>query len=424
MRNIFVLLIFLAARCQGQAGSVNSIYEAVHGSEEKFGVPGLDLGYRENLEALQSHAQLTTQKRHFDSLNTVYRGIDIASLSSESRILYHAAGFELSLHLERTRLGLTFNGSGRIIPTGGLYQMDDGKEWYAYFLKRFTGMDISAQHVMETGRLQASDIRREMVKSYRALGWPDTGNLRVLSDSSQFLYSKDSIIRQFSINDSIVRKNLKRLFPTADPPRIEAIEWPDAGPFTPPGMYVNKEYNAYGVDVFMYNFYGGRFPGRCLDWLYLHEAIPGHHLQRSYTGGTGFYFGTSEGWACYVEKLGSDLGLYSTVLRKLGEQEWDLVRSVRLVLDVGIHFMGWNEKEALKYWKENIRGQDDIALREIRRVTNWPTQAVCYKMGALEIGRIVEKAVAKGTTRRDIHDFILRHSHIPLEALSRSLASS
>jgi uncharacterized protein (DUF885 family) len=156
-----------------------------------------------------------------------------------------------------------------------------------------------------------------------------------------------------------------------------------------------------------------------MDWLYMHEAIPGHHLQSTVRGqGNGyFYFGTAEGWACYVEDLGKEMGLYTDPYSLLGKYEWNLVRSARLVMEVGIHYYGWQFDEALAYWKKNIKGQDDIAEREIKRITKWPGQSLCYKIGAINIKKIVAQRMSEGLSLKDAHQFILEHSDMPLQAL-------
>jgi uncharacterized protein (DUF885 family) len=132
----------------------------------------------------------------------------------------------------------------------------------------------------------------------------------------------------------------------------------------------------------------------------MHEAIPGHHLQSSLkkqNPGSAqlmelfIYPGNFEGWGCYVEYFGKDLGLYNDAYSLLGKWEWDLVRSARLVLDAGIHYYGWTHDQALAYWKETIPGQEDIAEREVNRVTNWAGQTVSYKAGADFIFRLKEK---------------------------------
>src|SRR5690606_19636308 len=161
--------------------------------------------------------------------------------------------------------------------------------------------------------------------------------------------------------------------------------------------------------VFQFNFSTGRYNVRCMDWLYMHEAIPGHHLQHTYgTSDNGyFYFGNAEGWACYVEDLGESLGLYTDPYKLLGKEEWNLVRSARLVMEVGNHYHGWGYEKAMAYWKENIRGQDQIADREIKRITRWPGQALCYKVGAVTIQRIIAQKRKEGMSLQQAHTFLL-----------------
>lgn len=420
---IALALLMLISAAAAQEQRLNALYESLASATGQFGIPSLDLGYRENLEALQNTDRLLQQQRHFNKIEKQFSALDTSGWSSRSRLRANAMAFELMLHRERIRLGLRFNSSGRVIPAGGLFHLHDGKEWYVHFLKRFTGLDLTPEQIMAMGESEVAKIREAMRENFRSLGWPDSGNHAALQADEQFLFSKDSIRFHFHRTDSIARSNLGTVFLNTELAPVEPIEWQNADMFTPPGIYLGKQNNAFGVDVFMYNFYGGRFPMRCLDWLYLHEAIPGHHLHSQYLR-AGFYFGTSEGWACYVEKLGETLGLYSDPFRKLGEQEWDLVRSVRLVLDVGIHYLGWTEEQAQEYWKRNIRGQDSIAIREIRRVTGWPVQAVCYKAGALAISQIVGRLTSGGSGIREAHQWVLEHSDLPLEALARFEGSS
>src|SRR6185437_9216237 len=104
--------------------------------------------------------------------------------------------------------------------------------------------------------------------------------------------------------------------------------------------------------VFYYNFSGGRYDRRAMEWLFLHEAIPGHHYERTLPRPSGpaprfralfSYPGYTEGWGAYSEDLGRELGLYDDPYAYLGKLQWDLVRSARVVIDVGIHDEGWSK---------------------------------------------------------------------------------
>ncbi len=247
----------------------------------------------------------------------------------------------------------------------------------------------------------------------------------LLSDTF-YLKNKEQVLTRYAEIDKIVRKNIGKLFPKYTIPEIGVMEWPNSNVNTPPGMYLDKKSNAYGKDIFEFNFYGQKHNKRAMEWLYMHEAIPGHHLQfearknsqdSSSLKNNIFYFGNAEGWACYVEDFGKEIGLYKNDYSYLGKWQWDLVRSARLVMEVGIHYYGWSRERALQYWKDNIKGQDEIAGREITRITNWPGQALCYKVGALSIKKIVNQRLKRGDSIIDAHRFLLDHSDFPLQIL-------
>jgi uncharacterized protein (DUF885 family) len=134
------------------------------------------------------------------------------------------------------------------------------------------------------------------------------------------------------------------------------------------------------------------------------------------------YPGNFEGWACYVEYFGKDLGLYQNPYSELGKWEWDLVRSVRVVIDVGIHYYGWDFNKAMAFWKANIAGQDEIAEREITRITNWPGQVLSYKVGAHKIMEMKEKYREQQGNKFDVRKFntlYISLGMVPLEIMEK-----
>jgi len=130
-----------------------------------------------------------------------------------------------------------------------------------------------------------------------------------------------------------------------------------------------------------------------------------------------FYPGFEEGWAAYTEELGKDLGVYKTPYDELGKWEWDIVRSVRIPLDVGINYYGWTDSKALAFWKQHIKNQDNIAVREIARVKNWPAQAVTYKYGTWQImqwKQVLQKKQGNKFDIKTFHDRILNFGSLPI----------
>src|SRR5690606_11577133 len=111
---------------------------------------------------------------------------------------------------------------------------------------------------------------------------------------------------------------------------------------------------------------------------------------------------------------------------ELGKWEWDLVRSVRVVLDAGIHGLGWSREQALEYWEEHIPGQPDLADREVTRVTHWPAQALSYKVGADAIQRLrdrLAKALGQRFDAARFHRALLELGMVPLPLIEEHITT-
>lgn len=417
---VFIALVAWCSLIRAQDAPFEKLYVLGIKEYRSLNIPDTQLDYSENFGAIQNDSALAKQEQFFNSLKIKLSDFKPGSLSAENSIKYKHLLFEIDQNLERIRLEKKWNASGKNTPAKGLYNMTDYAEWYGYYVKHFTGLNISSEEVFETGQKEVKKAQDEIKTLRRTLGYnSDTEFYDELKKDKFFISTKHTIVDRFKMIDSIVRKNLGSLFINYNIPRIEAMEWAGANASTPPGIYLSKNDNPYGVDVFQFNFATQRYNKRCMEWLYMHEAIPGHHLQSTFRKNDNgfFYFGTSEGWACYVEDFGKELGLYKDLFSELGKIEWNLVRSARLVMEVGIHYKGWSFEEALKYWKDNITGQDEIAEREIRRITKWPGQALCYKIGALTIQKIVANKLTEGKSIKEAHHFMLEHSQYPLQAL-------
>ena len=167
-----------------------------------------------------------------------------------------------------------------------------------------------------------------------------------------------------------------------------------------------------------------------MDWLFVHEAVPGHHYQKSIERKLQlpcpefmqlfWYPGYSEGWAAYTEHLGAEIGVYQDAYSRLGKWEWDLVRSTRVGLDVGTNLLGWSDATALRYWKRHVPNQDRIAMREINRMRRWPAQVLSYKLGEDVILRLKRYAMKQGGATFDIkkfHSLLLSRGSVPLDVL-------
>jgi len=163
--------------------------------------------------------------------------------------------------------------------------------------------------------------------------------------------------------------------------------------------------------------------------LSAHESVPGHHLQmalaqelegmpnfRRYGGYTAFI----EGWGLYSESLGPELGLYKDPYSKFGQLTYEMWRAIRLVIDTGIHSLGWSRQQAIDYFKENSAKTEQDIVQEVDRYIVMPAQALAYKSGELEIKDLRRYAEQKLGPRFDIrsfHDQVLSQGALPLDVL-------
>jgi uncharacterized protein (DUF885 family) len=163
--------------------------------------------------------------------------------------------------------------------------------------------------------------------------------------------------------------------------------------------------------------------------LAYHESIPGHHLQiaraqevrglpafRRHLGVTAFW----EGWGLYAERLSDEMGLYSGDLDRIGILSFDAWRACRLVVDTGIHALGWTRQQAIDYMLANSALAPNNIANEVDRYITWPGQALAYKIGQLELLRLradVRDRLGSAFDIRRFHDAVLENGAIGLVPL-------
>ena len=167
--------------------------------------------------------------------------------------------------------------------------------------------------------------------------------------------------------------------------------------------------------------------------LTLHEAVPGHHLQISLAQELkglpefrkkSWITAYGEGWALYAESLGKEMGFYTSPYSRFGQLTYEMWRAVRLVVDVGMHYKGWDRQQAIDYVLDNSgKTEHDVSV-EIDRYIVWPGQALAYKIGELkmqELRKLAEKKLGNKMSLREFHDQILCHGSMPLSILDEHI---
>jgi len=397
-------------------------------------VPGGSFDYRDELASIPDLKHIGRQLLFFEQMSNELGRFERSNLALPDRLQFDHLEFEIRLNLERLALEKNWKESPPVaIPADGLSKLPNG--WYQYRIHAYTSVFITPETLFDFGEKEIARVKGEIARLQAQLGYAgdSAGFYQKLRSEEFFIAEKAEVLRRYEEIKSVAYSNLHQLFADTDVPDIAFMEWPGADRFTPPGRYSPVNESPYGTAVFYFNFFGNRHNRRVMDWMFIHEAVPGHHYQwysrRSLPEQPAFkrhfsYPGNFEGWAAYTENLGKEIGLYRDAYAELGKWEWDLVRSTRILIDVGIHNHGWTKEEAIACWKKHVPGQDDIAEREVLRCTKWPAQALSYKVGAWKIQQMADILKSERPNTFSLpafHRAFLMTGQTPLEAVQKNI---
>ncbi|MGI0155098.1 MAG: DUF885 domain-containing protein, partial [Thermoplasmata archaeon] len=274
-----------------------------------------------------------------------------------------------------------------------------GSELYAYLVRWQTTTDLTPQQIHEIGLAEVRRIRGEMDALIQSTGFSGSFgefNEFIRTDPTFFYDSPDALLDGYRVIAKKIDPMLSRLFGRLPRNTYGVLPVPEYRAPTAPGAYYISGAPTAGRPGYFYaNTYKVDVrPKWEMEALTLHEAVPGHHLQlslaqepvdlpefRRETGFTAFV----EGWGLYAESLGEELGLYRDPYSKFGQLTYDIWRSIRLVVDTGLHALGWSRDRAIQFFRENSGKSDQDIRVEVDRYIVWPGQALAYKIGQLKI---------------------------------------
>jgi uncharacterized protein (DUF885 family) len=368
-----------------------------------------------NLQNISDSAALVRQHNFFSYYKYLLLGVNPDELTQGDLLNYKVMLYEVNINLERIEIERRWIASNSTIQGEGIFSEAMGSVLYPYFLKKWVDASVSPNQLYEFGISEVLKIKDQM-SSLR-----DSINVsHGTSDSLFYLKSDSAILAEYGQIQKNVIANAPNYFPyinTIDDIRIERGTNED--------LAIVPAY--YNEGTFYYNNFSNKYDSREMGWIYLHEAIPGHHYQGNIHGSENFgvrntfwYMGYSEGWGAYVEQYGYELGAFRFVEDKYKQLNWDLIRSARVAMDVGINYKGWTDKQALDFWKEHIKGQDEIGLREIARMKRWPAQVATYKYGKSVFDQIKNRTSSTEELKM-YHKKILDLGPLPLSLLEEQI---
>jgi uncharacterized protein (DUF885 family) len=323
--------------------------------------------------------------------------------------------------------------------TPGIASTPDGTAFYRNRIAHFTTTDMTPEAIHALGLQEVARIHGEMDKVIAEVGFKGSflEFCHYLRTDPKFFYTDpNELMRGYMVIAKSIDPNLVKLFGKLPRTPYGVRPIPEtSAPGSPTAYYQQPSNDGSRAGYFYVNLYRpDSRPKWEMETLTAHEAVPGHHLQgalqieqgedlpmiRRMTQFTAYI----EGWGLYSESLGYELGLYTDPYQKFGRLTYDMWRAVRLVIDTGIHSMGWTRQQAIDYFAANApKSELDIAS-EVDRYISWPGQALAYKIGQLkilEMRGVAEKRLGARFDIREFHDLVLGTGPVPLDMLQRNV---
>jgi uncharacterized protein (DUF885 family) len=313
-------------------------------------------------------------------------------------------------------------------------EFPDGAAFYRERIHYFTTLELSPEAIHRTGQSEVHRIRAEMEAVVRRTGFKGSFGEFIAflrSDPRFYVTTPGALLEKTALVLKRMDGELPKLFKTlprlpygireipafSAPGNTAAYYQPGTGDGTVAGSYYVNTYDLASRPLYE------------IEALSLHEAVPGHHLQialqqelgdlpnfRRFAGFTSFV----EGWALYSERLGLEAGFYQDPYSDFGRLSYEMWRACRLVVDTGMHAMGWTRQQAIDFMAANTSSTLLNINNEVDRYIAWPGQALAYKIGELkirELRSLAEKELGPGFVLREFHDVVLLGGAVPLDVL-------
>lgn len=320
----------------------------------------------------------------------------------------------------------------------GLSQMKGGDTLYQLLIEQTTTLPLTADYIHELGLSEVARVKGELEKLKKEVGFEGTLTEffdYVRTDAQFKPESREALTQSYYDIGKEVDERIGEYFSLMPKSELEIRPYdPAIEQFSAGGSYQAGTPDGSRPGVFYFNAYD--LPSRLTTGnvtLYLHEGAPGHHFQISLArenealpafmrfGGTTAFV---EGWALYAETLGYEMGFFEDPWNRYGTLQDEQMRAMRLVVDTGLHAKGWTRQQAIDFMLENSGMTRTEVVSEVERYIAIPSQALAYKIGALKIQELRQRASDTLGDDFDIKEFhaqVLGTGGLPLAVLEQKI---
>ncbi len=320
----------------------------------------------------------------------------------------------------------------------GLGAFPGGEAYYEYLIRSRIIPGYTAKEIHEYGLAEVKRLRAEIGAIAKEVGFAGTTDEfihYVRTDPKFYFKSTEEVLAAYRAMAARVDPQLPKLFHHVPrmPYAVRAMTPAEAASSTAAnyqiGSLVLGTSGYFTLDAADYSHQ----PTWEVETLFLHEAVPGHHMQSARaaeveglppwrTVGGGYNVAYGEGWALYAETLGYALGFYRDPYQRYGHLQAELFRAARLVVDTGIHAFKWRRERAIAFMGHEGATEEKFAVSEVDRYFSNPSQALGYKLGLrriVELRRRAEAALGARFDVRDFHAVAIDNGPMPIPVLEK-----
>ncbi len=320
----------------------------------------------------------------------------------------------------------------------GLWSLPDGDARYRFAVRTMTTTNLSPEEIHQLGQKQVAEIEAEMLKIAQQQGFKDLKyfNEHIRKDRTLYATSGQQLLDLYQHYADQMYAKLPQLFGRLPKNKLTVVpmEAYRSADSVPADYSVGSVENSVPGRINVNEYDPAKRLLLNVEAIAYHEGVPGHHLQFSIANELtdlpafrkyGVYYNAyNEGWAFYSERLGKEIGFYQDPYSEYGRLENEMWRSVRLVVDTGVHYKHWSREQMVDFFRQHTAMDEQNIQTEVDRYIAWPGQALSYKLGQMKILELRERARQQLGAKFDVrtfHDAVLDQGGLPLDVLEEKI---